>query len=61
MAIFALVNLEGGVVQNVVMGNDLESTTAVVGPCVEVTEETGPAVIGGTWNPELGVFEIPTI
>ena len=59
MAIFALVSPEGGVVQNVVVGSDLDSTIAVVGPCVEVTEDTGPAVIGWNWNPTTGLLDNP--
>lgn len=61
MAIFALVSPDGGVVQNVVVGTDLESTSSIVGPCVEVTDTTGPAVIGGIWNASLKVFENPTV
>lgn len=61
MAVFAVVNPGGGVVENLVIGGDLESTTSVVGPCVEVTDETGPAMICGTWDPETGVFSAPVV
>lgn len=50
MAVFAVVDPNGGVVQNTVVGEDLQSIIQFVGPCVEVTEETGGAAIGWTWD-----------
>lgn len=50
MAIFAVVNPEGGVVSNTVVGDSLESITQFVGPCVEITEATGGASIGDIWD-----------
>lgn len=50
MTNYAVVAGIGGVVTNTVVGNDKESVEAVVGPVVEMTEETGPAGIGWTWN-----------
>lgn len=50
MAIYAVVNSEGGIVTNVVVGNDLESVKNVVGDCVEVTDETGSAGPGYVWD-----------
>lgn len=56
MATFAVVNPEGGVVANTVAGDSLESVSSVVGPCVEITEATGGASIGDTWNAETQTF-----
>jgi hypothetical protein len=50
MAIYAVVASDGGVVSNTVAGDDIEEVKAVVGDAVEVTEETGPANIGFTWD-----------
>lgn len=47
---FAVVNPAGGVVSNVVAGEDLETVTAVVGGCIEETEVTGRAGIGYAWD-----------
>ena len=47
---FAVVNPAGGVVSNVVVGDDLAIVETVVGPCVEETEATGPAGIGYVWD-----------
>lgn len=47
---YAVVSPEGGLVNNVVVGDDLATVEAVVGPCVEVTEATGPAAIGWLWD-----------
>lgn len=47
---FAVVNPSGGNVGNVVVGEDIEIVQAVVGPCVEVTDETGPAAEGYIWD-----------
>lgn len=47
---FAVVNPAGGVVSNVVAGDDLATVEAVVGPCVQETEATGPASIGYAWD-----------
>lgn len=59
MAVFAVVNPGGGEVTNLVIGDSLESVTELVGGAVEVTEQTGSASIGGTWDPETGKFTIP--
>jgi hypothetical protein len=48
--LFAVVDPAGGVVSNVVVGDDLETVQSVVGPCVLVTEESGPAAPGYTWD-----------
>lgn len=61
MAIYAVVPPSGGVVTNTVVGESLESITQFVGPCVEVTEATGGASIGYTWDAELGVFTPPSL
>lgn len=50
MAIFAVVSPEGGIVSNTVAGDSLESIVQFVGPCVEITEETGGASIGDIWD-----------
>jgi hypothetical protein len=50
MAVYAVVPLEGGVVSNIVAGENIEDVKAVVGDVVEMTEETGPAGIGYTWD-----------
>jgi hypothetical protein len=50
MAVYAVVPLEGGVVSNIVAGESIEDVIAVVGDVVEMTEETGPAGIGYTWD-----------
>lgn len=55
---YAVVAGIGGVVTNTVVGNDKESVEAVVGSVVEMTEETGPAGIGWTWNGTT--FDPPT-
>lgn len=47
---FAVVNPAGGTVSNVVVGDDIDTVQAVVGPCVEVTDATGPAAEGYTWD-----------
>lgn len=47
---FAVVPVAGGIVTNIVVGNDLETVTSVVGECVQETDETGPAHIGDTWD-----------
>jgi hypothetical protein len=56
---YAVVSLQGGVVSNIVVGSDLDSVQEVVGEAVEMTEETGLAGIGYTWNAETGKFESP--
>jgi hypothetical protein len=48
--LYAVVNPAGGVVSNVVVGEDLETVAAVVGGCVEETDATGPAGIGYIWD-----------
>jgi hypothetical protein len=50
MANFAVVNPAGGVVSNVIVGDSLEIVEPIVGPCVEVTEATGPASPGWVWD-----------
>jgi len=50
MAIFAVVASSGGTVSNTVAGDNIDDVKAVVGDVVEVTEETGPASIGWTWD-----------
>jgi hypothetical protein len=47
---FAVVPVSGGVVSNVVVGDDLAAVSEVVGQCVEETEATGVAGIGYTWD-----------
>lgn len=47
---FAVVPISGGVVENVVVGEDIDTVSAVVGDCVEETETTGAAGIGFTWD-----------
>lgn len=47
---FAVVPAEGGVVSNVVVGDDLATVASIVGSCVQETAETGLAEIGYTWN-----------
>ena len=61
MAIFAVVNPDGGVVSNIVVGSDLDSISAAVGGAVEITEETGDGGIGYLWDSETGKFTQPTI
>lgn len=55
--IFAVVNKSGGTVSNIVVGEDIDIVTSIVGECVEQTEETGPAGIGYAWN---GIYFIPS-
>jgi hypothetical protein len=50
MANFAVVNPLGGIVSNVVVGEDLATVEAVVGSVVEIKEETGTASIGWIWD-----------
>jgi hypothetical protein len=50
MAIYAVVPSGGGVVSNTVAGDNIEDVKAVVGDVVEVTEATGTASIGYTWD-----------
>ena len=59
MAIFAVVNPSGGVVQNLVIGDDLAVVSELVGGAVEVTEETGATDIGWIWDAETGRFTRP--
>lgn len=47
---FAIVPIIGGIVSNVVVGESIESVTAIVGECVEETEATGPVSVGYEWN-----------
>jgi uncharacterized protein YegJ (DUF2314 family) len=53
---YAVVNPQGGVVSNIVVGDNLESVKEVISDVVEITEETGVAGIGYTWNPATGTF-----
>lgn len=50
MAIYAVVPSGGGVVSNTVAGDNIEDVKAVVGDAVEITETTGSANIGWTWD-----------
>lgn len=52
MAGYAVVNPAGGIVSNTVAGTDIDTVQAVVGPCVEITEATGPAAAGYLWDGE---------
>lgn len=61
MSNFAVVPTAGGTVENVVTGDSLEVVTAIVGECVEVTEDTGPVSIGYLWDPEIGKFVVPQL
>jgi len=56
---YAVVNSQGGVVSNIVVGTDLESVTEIVGDAVEITEETDVAGIGYKWDAEAGKFSAP--
>lgn len=59
---FAVVPPAGGVVSNVVVGDDLATVSSVVGECVEETEDTGVAAIGYTFDPAMrsnGAFYPP--
>lgn len=47
---FAVVRVAGGIVSNVVVGDDLATVSAVVGECVEETPSTGVSGIGYTWD-----------
>lgn len=47
---FAIVNPAGGIVSNIVQGDDLATVEIVAGPCVQETEETGVAAIGFIWD-----------
>ena len=58
MANFAIVNPNGGIVNNVVAAETIDAVLEYVGPCVEVTEATGPASIGYVWDGT--VFTPPT-
>jgi len=40
----------GSIVTNVVMGESLEEVSAVVGPCIELTEETLFVGINWAWD-----------
>lgn len=59
MAVFAVVNPDGGLVTNIVVGGDLESVSAIVGGAVEITDDTGNGGIGYLWNAETGKFTLP--
>jgi hypothetical protein len=56
---YAVVNPQGGVVSNIVVGNDLESVKEVISDVVEITEETGVAGIDYTWDAETQKFIAP--
>lgn len=47
---YAIVDPSGGIVSNVVVGDSLEIVQSILGPCVEETENTGPAGIGYIWD-----------
>jgi hypothetical protein len=50
MKIFAVVTINGGIVSNIVAGENQEEVSQVVGECVEQNEKTGNAEIGSLWN-----------
>ena len=50
MANYAVVPLSGGTVNNIVVGENIEQVRLIVGDAVEITEETGSAGIGYTWD-----------
>lgn len=56
---FAVVDPQGGVVSNVIIGDDLHTVEEVVGSCVEETEATGTAGVGYTWDGETFVPPTP--
>lgn len=56
---YAVVNPSGGIVSNAVVGDDIDSVQAVVGPCVEITEATGPAAEGYIWDGERFTPPVP--
>jgi len=59
MAIFAVVSPSGGTVSNTVVGDSAESLLPIVGEVVELTDATGGAGIGWTWDPATGTFSPP--
>lgn len=50
MKTFAVVDNNGGIVSNIVVGESIDLVSSIVGSCVEQTEETGNAEIGASWN-----------
>lgn len=58
MAKFAVVNPTGGVVSNTIVADNKETAEKYVGTCVEITEATGVASPGYTWDGT--VFTPPT-
>jgi hypothetical protein len=50
MKIFAVVSKNGGIVSNIVVGEDIDQVSEVVGECVEQNEQTGNSEIGSLWN-----------
>lgn len=61
MANFAVVPPQGGIVSNVIVGDDKEAVEAIVGPVVEVTEDTGAASIGWYWDGTVFSIEPPVV
>jgi hypothetical protein len=59
MANYAVVPLSGGIVNNIVVGDSLEQVRLIVGDVVQITEETGRAGIGYTWDAERNAFIPP--
>lgn len=47
---FAVVPVAGGIVSNIVVGEDFATVFAVVGECVEETETTGTPGLGYEWD-----------
>lgn len=50
MKTFAVVPISGGIVSNIIAGENEEEVSQVVGECVEQNEETGNAEIDSLWN-----------
>jgi hypothetical protein len=59
MAVYAVVSPFGGQVTNTIVGDDESVLTEIFGGVVEITEATGPASTGWTWDPEAGKFIAP--
>ena len=53
MKTFAVVQHAGGIVTNIVVGDDISVVESIVGQCVEVTDETGPAGTGYYWDGQV--------
>lgn len=59
MATYAVVPSDGGIVSNIVVGDNIEQVKLVVGDAVEITKETGRAGIGYTYDQERNAFIAP--